>query len=50
LPYCIELAANGVDAFAALSAGRAAAVNIRDGAIVNKAVANVFPDLPRTTA
>ena len=47
LPYCLELAANGVDAFAAMSPGHAAAVNIRAGKIVNRAVADAFPDLPR---
>jgi hypothetical protein len=30
----------------ALSAGRTAALNIRDGRIVNAAVAAAFPDLP----
>lgn len=46
LPYVRELAARGADGFAALSAGRAAAVNARDGRIVNPAVAGVFADLP----
>lgn len=46
LPYARELAARGPDGFAALSPGRAAAVNLRDGKIVNPAVAGVFPDLP----
>ena len=47
LPYARELARLGVDAFAALSPGRAAAVNTRDGKIANAAVAEAFPDLPR---
>lgn len=46
LPYVRELAARGADGFAALSAGRTAAVNTRDGRIVNPAVAGVFADLP----
>jgi len=44
LPYARELAAKGPDGFAALSPGRAAAVNLRDGKIVNPAVAGVFPE------
>lgn len=47
LPYCRELARLGLDSFAALSPGRAASVNLRDGQIVNPAVAAVFPDLAR---
>lgn len=46
LPYARELAARGAGGFAALSAGRTSAVNMRDGRIVNPAVAGVFPDLP----
>jgi len=46
LPYLRELAGRGVDAFAARDAGRARAVNMRDGRITNPAVAAVFPDLP----
>jgi alanine dehydrogenase len=48
LPYCRELARMGLDTFAATSPGRAAAINIRDGRIVNHAVAEAFPDLPRS--
>jgi len=46
LPYARKLASLGVDKFAALDAGHALAVNIRDGRIVNQAVAGVCPDLP----
>ncbi len=45
LPYCRELARLGIDAFIALSEGRAAALNLRDGKIVNPNVAAAFPDL-----
>jgi alanine dehydrogenase len=47
LPYVRELAADGLDAFIARDAGRARALNLRDGRITNPAVAAVFPDLPR---
>ncbi len=46
LPYCRELAKHGVDSFAARSEGRAAALNTREGKIVNPAVAASLPDLP----
>jgi alanine dehydrogenase len=46
LPYVRDLARLGVDAFAALDAGHAAAVNLRDSRITNPAVAKTFPDLP----
>jgi len=46
LAYVLELANLGVDGFAAIDPGRAAALNIRDGKLVNRAVAEVFPDLP----
>ena len=46
LPYCRELARHGVDSFAALSEGRAAALNTRVGKIVNPAVAASLPDFP----
>ncbi len=42
-PYVRELASLGVDAFAAVDQGRAAAVNVRGGQIVNAAVAKAFP-------
>lgn len=45
LPYARELAARGPEGFAGLSPGRAAAVNMRAGRIVNPAVAGVFPEL-----
>jgi alanine dehydrogenase len=48
LPFARELAKNDVDGFTALSPGRAQAVNIRDGKILNQDVAGVFPDLPTT--
>ncbi|MBE3098013.1 MAG: alanine dehydrogenase [Planctomycetes bacterium] len=47
LPYVRELAGGGLDAFIARDAGRARALNLRDGRITNPAVAAVFPDLPR---
>jgi alanine dehydrogenase len=46
LPYARELAACGVDGFASKSPGRAAAVNMREGHITHRAVAEAFPDLP----
>jgi alanine dehydrogenase len=46
LPYVRELASLGADAFAAVDEGHAAAVNLRDHRLVNKAVAEVYPDLP----
>ncbi len=45
LPYARQLASHGVDDFAGLSEGHNAAVNIHQGKIVNKAVAEVFSDL-----
>jgi alanine dehydrogenase len=47
LPYARKLARLGVDGFAAIDAGHAAAINMRDGRIVNDAVAEAFPDLER---
>jgi len=47
LPYVRKLARLGVDGFAAIDAGHAAAINLRDGKITNAAVAETFPDLPR---
>jgi len=46
LPYVRELASLGVDAFAAVDEGRAAAVNLRDHRLTNDAVSGVYPDLP----
>ncbi|MEJ2700850.1 MAG: alanine dehydrogenase [Sedimentisphaerales bacterium] len=46
LPYARQLTSLGVDAFAALDAGHAAAINLRKGHLVNTAVAAVYPDLP----
>ena len=45
LPYCREIAAMGIEKFAKLSPGRAAAINMKNGRITNSAVAAVFPDL-----
>jgi alanine dehydrogenase len=45
LPYVRQLAALGVDAFAARDAGHAAAINMTRRKLVNKAVADAFPDL-----
>lgn len=47
LPYVRELASVGVEAFAALDAGRAASLNIRNHRLVNEAVCAVYPDLPK---
>jgi alanine dehydrogenase len=47
LPYVRELARLGVDGFAAVDAGHAAAVNMRGGKIASQAVTETFPDLPR---
>ena len=46
LPYARELASLGVEKFVSRDAGRGAALNIKDGRIVNETVARVFPDLP----
>jgi len=47
LPYARELARLGAEKFAAVDAGHAASLNMLDGKIANKAIAEVFPDLPR---
>lgn len=47
LPYVRELASLGVDAFAAVDKGRAAAVNLKNHRLVNDAVSGVYPDLPK---
>ncbi len=47
LPYARKLAGKGVDAFAAICPGHAAAVNMKGGKITNTAVAEAFPDLPK---
>lgn len=47
LPFLRELASLGVNAFAAVDTGHAAAINMRSGVLVNKAVAAVYPDLPQ---
>ncbi len=47
LPYCREIARHGLDKWTKLSPGRAAAVNMRGGKLVNEAVSAAFPDLPR---
>ena len=46
LPYARKLATLGVEKFAAVDEGHALAVNMRDGKVVNQAVAEVFDDLP----
>jgi len=46
LPYVRQLASLGVQAFAALDPGHAAAINMTDHKLVNQAVAQAFPDLP----
>jgi alanine dehydrogenase len=47
LPYARQLASLGVDGFVAKSKGHASALNMRDGKLANKAVAETFPSLPR---
>ena len=47
LPYVRELASLGLVAFAAVDAGHAAAVNLRDHHLINDAVSRVYPDLPK---
>lgn len=46
LPYIRELARLGLEGFAARSAGHYAAVNTKDGRVINPAVHAVFKDLP----
>jgi alanine dehydrogenase len=46
LPYVRQLAALGVDAFAALDPGHAAAINMANRKLINQAVAQALPDLP----
>ncbi len=48
LPYVRQLAGLGIDAFAALDGGHAAALNLRWGQLLNAPVAQAFPDLPNT--
>jgi len=48
LPYVRELAGLGLDGFTALDEGHAAALNLADRKIVNRAVSAAFPDLPKT--
>ena len=43
----IDWRVEGVEAFAALDAGRAAAINIQDHKLANDPVAQVFPHLPK---
>lgn len=45
LPYVRQLASLGVEKFAALDEGHAAALNIADHKLINEAVARTFPDL-----
>jgi alanine dehydrogenase len=47
LPYCRELAGLGLDSFVGKSEGRASALNMRDGRLLNRAVAESFRDMPR---
>jgi alanine dehydrogenase len=46
LPYVRQLASMGIDAFAALDEGHAAAINMAGHKLTNAAVAQAFPDLP----
>ena len=45
LPYCRELAANGLDGFLALSEGHRKSLNMRAGRITLQGVADAFPEL-----
>jgi len=45
-PYARQLARLGAVDFAAVDAGHAAAVNMRDGVVTSPAVASALPDLP----
>ncbi len=47
LPYVRELASLGVEDFAAIDAGHAAALNAQAGRLIHSAVSGVFPDLPK---
>lgn len=47
LPYVRQLASLGVEVFAAVDAGHATAVNLRDHRLVNDAVSAVYPDLSK---
>ncbi len=47
LPYVRELASLGIDGFAGVDDGHGAAINIRNKQIINKAVSEVYPDLPK---
>jgi alanine dehydrogenase len=47
LPYVRQLASLGVEAFAAIDAGHAAAVNILNHRLINHAVSETFPDLQK---
>jgi alanine dehydrogenase len=49
LPYVRQLASLGVEAFADLDAGHAAAIDMTSHRLVNRAVADAFPDLARYT-
>ena len=44
--YASELARLGLEAFCKVDAGHAAALNMREGRLVNRAVAAALPDLP----
>jgi alanine dehydrogenase len=46
LPFVRKLASLGVDAFANLDPGHAAAINIKDHRITNDIISEVFPDMP----
>ncbi|MEN6574711.1 MAG: alanine dehydrogenase [Phycisphaerales bacterium] len=49
LPYVRQLASMGVQTFANLDSGHAAAINMADHKLVNEAVARSFPDLASDT-
>lgn len=49
LPYVRQLASLGVESFAALDPGHAAAINMANHRLTNAAVARAFPDLGQAT-
>ena len=47
LPFARRLASLGVEGFAAIDTGHAAAINIHNHKLVHQALSEVFPDLPK---
>jgi alanine dehydrogenase len=50
LPYVRQLAGLGVESFASLDPGHAAALNMQSGKLLNAPVTKAFPDLPNNLA